>query len=207
MPLLLLIRHGQNDFVKKGKLAGRQPGIHLNETGLQEAADLATALAGQPVTAIYSSPLERALETAAPLAEQKQLDIKIFPELSDTDIGKWENQSLKSLRKNKLWDTVQHAPSRMNFPQGESFLESQTRAVNIIETILRAHKPKDLIAIFTHADPIKLAVAYYLGMPLDHFQRIMIDTGSISILRLGDRSASLMRLNFKPAAFVDLSII
>jgi broad specificity phosphatase PhoE len=193
MPLLLLIRHGQNDFVKKGRMAGR-----LNEKGQEEAAELAQALAEAPIKAIYSSPLERAVETAEPLAQAKGLEVQIRPGLLESDIGKWQNKSIKSLRRQKIWKIVQSAPSRVRFPEGESFLEAQARLVDEVEAICAAHKPDDLIALVFHSDPIKLVVAYYLGMPLDHFQRLAADTGSMTILHLGKSSAHLVKLNQKP---------
>ena len=90
MPLLLLIRHGENDYVKTGKMAGRIPGVHLNEKGQKQARALADALTQVPIKAIYSSPLERAMETAAPIAESHKLTILQEPALMDTDIGKWQ---------------------------------------------------------------------------------------------------------------------
>jgi probable phosphomutase (TIGR03848 family) len=198
MPLLLLIRHGQNDYVKKGRMAGRQPGVHLNERGQTEAAELAQALAEAPIKAVYSSPLERAVETAEPIAQAKGLEVQLRPGLLEADIGKWQNKSIKSLRRQKVWQIVQSAPSRMRFPEGESFLETQMRLVEEIEAICTNHKPDDLIALVFHSDPIKLVVTYYLGLPLDNFQRLAVDTGSVTILHLGRTNAHLIKLNQKP---------
>ena len=172
MPLLLLIRHGENDFVKTGKLAGHLSGIHLNERGQKQAQALGEALIRVPIKAIYSSPLERAMETAAPVATAHKLDIIQEPNLVDANVGKWQGKSLKSLRLTKAWKVVQHSPSRFQFPEGESFIDVQTRIADTLESIMRKHsKPKDIIAVVFHADPIKLAVAHFLGLPLDHFQR------------------------------------
>ncbi len=198
MPLLLLIRHGENEFVKTGKMAGRLPGVHLNERGQKQAAELAEALKKVPLKAIYSSPLERAVETAEPIAEGRKLEIQLRPELMDNDIGKWQGRSLKQLSRTKKWKIVQQAPSRFTFPDGESFLETQARIASCLDEIAATHKPKDIVAVVFHADPIKLAVAHYLGMPLDHFQRLGCDTGSVTFLYVGEGSAYLMRLNQKP---------
>lgn len=92
MPLLLLIRHGENNFVKTGKMAGRIPGVHLNERGQKQAQALGEALLDVPIKAIYSSPLERAMETATPIAESHKLKIVQEPDLMDTDIGKWQGR-------------------------------------------------------------------------------------------------------------------
>jgi len=198
MPLLLLIRHGENEFVKTGKMAGRLPGVHLNDRGCQQAADLAEALKDVPLKAIYSSSLERAIETAEPIAEGRKLEIQLRPELMDTNIGKWQGRTLKSLSKLKKWKIVQQAPSRFTFPEGESFLENQTRIVSTLDQIAASHNPKDVVAVVFHADPIKLAIAHYLGMPLDHFQRLACDTGSVSVLYLSETGAHILKLNQRP---------
>lgn len=198
MPLLLLIRHGENDFVKTGKLAGRLPEVHLNERGRQQAEELAEALTNIPIKAIYSSPLERAQETAAPLAAKLGLDVQIRPGLIETGIGEWAGQELKALRKLPEWKVVQDAPSRFRFPEGESFAECQTRLVSEIESIVKAHERQDIIACVSHSDPIKLITAYYLGMPLDHFQRLGCDTASVTVLLLGEKGVLLSKLNQRP---------
>ena len=198
MPLLLLIRHGENEYVKTGKMAGRLPGVHLNERGRQQAADLAKALANVPLKAIYASPLERALETAEPIAGGRKIEIQLRPELMDNDIGKWQGRTLKSLRRMKKWQIVQQTPSRFTFPEGESFLQAQSRVASCLDEIAASHKPKDIVAVVFHADPIKLAVAYYLGMPLDHFQRLGCDTGSVTVLHLSETGAHLIKLNQRP---------
>lgn len=199
MPLLLLIRHGENDYVKSGRMAGRLPGIHLNEKGQKQAQALADALKDVPLKAVYSSPLERAMETAKPIAESHKLKIFQEPDLMDTDIGKWQGRSWRVLGLTKVWRIVQNAPSRFRFPEGESFVEAQTRCANALENIINKHnKPKDIIAIVFHADPIRLAVAHFLGMPLDHFQRLSCDTGSMTVLNASEARANLVRLNQRP---------
>lgn len=199
MPLLLLIRHGENDFVKSGKMAGRLPGVHLNEKGQKQAQALAEALKDIPLKAVYSSPLERAMETAKPIAESHKLKIVEQPDLMDTDIGKWQGKSWRVLGLTKLWKVVQNAPSRFRFPEGESFLEAQTRYVNAIERIIQTNnKPKDVIVVVFHADPIKLVVAQFLGMPLDHFQRLSCDTGSLTAIHASETTVNLIKLNQRP---------
>jgi probable phosphoglycerate mutase len=199
MPLLLLIRHGENDYVKTGKMAGRIPGVHLNEKGKKQAEALGEALKDVPIKAIYASPLERAMETAHPIAESHKLKINQEPDLMDTLIGKWQGRSWKILRLTKAWKIVQNAPSRFRFPDGESFPECQMRIVNVLERVIQKHnKPQDVIAVVFHADPIKLAVAHFLGMPLDHFQRLSCDTGSLTAIYAGEASANLIKLNQRP---------
>jgi probable phosphomutase (TIGR03848 family) len=198
MPLLLLIRHGDNDYKKNGRFAGHLPAIHLNEHGQEQARQLGEALEDVPLTAIYSSPLERALETAMPIAATRGLDILIDTGLIETNIGKWQGRSLNVVRLTKVWKTVQTAPSRFQFPGGESFHECQARVVTALDAILRTHKSKDILACVFHADPIKLAVAHYLGLPLDYFQRLGCDTGSVTVLSIREMGASLMKLNQRP---------
>ena len=125
MPLLLLIRHGENDYTKTHKLAGRLPGVHLNEHGQKQARALAEALTQVPIKAVYSSPLERAVETATPIAKARGLKIQIEKGLLETNVGKWQGRSLASLRLQKQWRVVQQAPSRAQFPEGETFYELQ----------------------------------------------------------------------------------
>src|SRR6266508_3771870 len=199
MPLLILIRHGENDFVKTGKLPGQSAGIHLNERGQKQAQALGEALKEVPIKAIYASPLERALETAEPIAESHNLQIIQEPDLMDAKVGKWEGKSLKALRLTNAWKIVQHSPSRFQFPEGESFVSLQTRLVNVLEGIVKKYnKPKDIVALVFHADPIKLAVAHFLGMPLDHFQRLSCDTGSVTALFIGVMGANLLKFNQRP---------
>lgn len=199
MPTLLLIRHGENDYVKTGKMAGRIPGVHLNEKGKKQAEALGEALKDVPIKAVYSSPLERAIETATPIAESHKLKIIQNANLLDTNVGKWQGKSLALLRLKKEWKIVQNAPSRFHFPEGESFLDLQTRIANVMEEIVKTHnKPKDIIAVVFHADPIKLAVSHFLGLPLDHFQRLSCDTGSLTAIYAGEAGANLLKLNQRP---------
>lgn len=198
MPILLLIRHGENDYTKKHKLAGHLPDVHLNERGQKQAQELAEALKDVPIKTVYSSPLERAVETATPIATVRRLEVQIEAGLIETDIGKWQGRSVAALRLQKHWKVIQHAPSRAQFPEGETFHECQARVVSVLDAIIRRHKPQDIIACVFHADPIKLAIAHFLGMPLDHFQRLGCDTGSVSVLYVSEMGATLMHHNQRP---------
>ena len=194
MTQLLLIRHGENEYTRTGKLAGWTNGVSLNEAGRKQAEALAERLMPAPIKFIYSSPLERAQETAAPVAKAKKLKVEVVPGLGEVRYGKWTGKSLKVLARTKLWRTVQQLPSAMEFPDGETMRGAQIRMVDAIDSIVRAH-PKAMVAVFTHSDPIKLAVAYYLGMPIDLFQRLVIQTASITLLRLGEGAPSLVKFN------------
>ena len=198
MHLLLLIRHGENDYTKKHKLAGYTPDVHLNERGQSQAQALADALKEVPIKAIYSSPLERAIETATPIAAARRLEVQVEAGLLETNVGKWQGRSLAALRLQKHWKVVQSAPSRAQFPEGETFYECQARIVTALDSIARKYKPQNIVACVFHADPIKLAVAHYIGLPLDHFQRLSCDTGSLTALYVGESGANLIKLNQRP---------
>lgn len=198
MPTILLIRHGENEYVKKGRLAGRLPGIHLNEKGLSQAELLGKSLAKVPIKAVYSSPLERAAETAKPIAKAHKLKVIKRDGLLELDMGKWENKTLKQLRRQKLWKVVQQSPSLARFPEGETFAEAQHRITTELQTLSARHKPKDIIVCVGHSDMIKLAVAFYLGLHLDMFQRLIVSPGSISTLHITKTHALLINLNNNP---------
>lgn len=199
MPTLLLIRHGENDFVKTGRMAGHTPGVNLNDHGKSQAEKLANGLKKAPIIAVYSSPLERAIQTATPIAGALQLEIQVKPNLIESYIGEWQGQELKAVKTLPVWSVVQNHPSRFRFPGGESFVEMQTRVVEALEEIAKSHAAEDLVACVFHADPIKLALAHYLGMPLDHFQRLSCDTASVSVLRLGQEGeAQVAGMNLHP---------
>ena len=193
MTPVFLIRHGQNDYVTQGKLAGWLPGVHLNAEGRQQAADTAEFLRSTKLQAVYSSPLERATETAAEIAAAQRRKVIIEQDLGEVRIGRWEGLSLKAARRRKLWPVIQNRPSLARFPEGESFMEAQARVVEAVERLRNKHS--GAIACVSHADPIKLAIAYYIGLPLDAFQRLTIAPASVSELRLEDGSARLIRLN------------
>ena len=197
MPIILLIRHGENDYVKKHRLAGRIPGVHLNANGQKQAQALAEKLGSAPVKAIYSSPLERAVETAAPIAQALGLEIQPRQGLVEVDFGEWQDQRLKALSRTKLWKVVQAAPSRMRFPGGEAIVDAQHRICQELEAIARGHEPKDMVVCVSHSDPIKLAVAYFIGLPLDMFQRLNVAPASITALHLGEAGSHLLNLNYE----------
>lgn len=185
MTHILLIRHAVNDFVKTGKLAGRTPGVHLNDDGKAQAEALGERLADMKLHQIISSPLDRTQETAQAVAQHHpHLEIQTNEEIGEVDYGDWQGAKINSLRSRKMWGVIQEYPTRAYFPNGETMRNVQTRAVNEIERLAQAH-PSDTIAIFSHADLIKMVVAHYLGMHLDVFQRIVISPASITGIQLG----------------------
>lgn len=193
MTLVLLIRHGTNDWVH-GRLAGWTPGVHLNDAGRQQAESLATRLAPIPLDAIYTSPLERTLETARAVAAPRAMPLHIVDALGEVKYGEWNGAELKELYKHELWPGVQFYPSGTRFPAGETLGESQTRMVAAIDT-LRARHPKGIIAVVSHADMIRLALAYYIGIHVDLFQRLEIQPCSLSALQFSKMGPRLVAYN------------
>jgi len=196
MTQFLLIRHGQNDLVNQRRIAGWTPGVHLNQEGRAQASDLAERLNQLSIKAVYSSPLERCMETAEIVARRHGIAVTPFDDVGEVRFGEWEGSALDDLIKKKSeWFAVQHFPSRFRFPQGESFIEVQHRAVRALELIAGQHE-KDMVAVVSHADVIKLILAHYLGVHIDLFQRIMISPASVSVVALtGKGSARIMRVN------------
>ena len=185
MTQILLLRHAVNDFVKTGKLAGWTPEVHLNEEGKAQAEALGKRLADAPIKHLYASPLERTMETAEAIRQfHPHLEIIVTHELGEVRYGDWEGKSIAALQSRKMWHLVQEYPSRAYFPNGETMRGVQMRAVNAIEEIAAAH-PRELVAIVSHADLIKMVLAHYLGMHLDNFQRIVVSPASINSLMLG----------------------
>ena len=200
MTTFLLIRHGENDWVGR-RLPGWTPGIHLNTRGHAQAEALAALLRPVRLAAVYASPLERALETARPLAKAKGLSVRRGLGLAEMQVGDWQGQSLRRLSRTKLWPVIQHAPSLARFPGGESFAEAQARIVAALEAMRLQHSsPRAVVACFSHGDMIKMAVAHYIGLPLDMFQRLATDPASITALHVGRDRAFLLRLNDTRAA-------
>ncbi len=195
MTTILLIRHAVNDFVKTGKLAGRLPGVHLNEEGVAQAKALGKRLAEAPLQSVYASPMERTMETAEAIAlHHPRLAASPLPQISEVEYGAWQGKAIGDLQKRKMWAVVQEYPSRARFPGGETLRGAQTRAVDAIEDLARQH-PDGMIALVFHADLIKLALAHYLGMHLDAFQRIVISPASISTLQLGHSRPFIVAMN------------
>jgi probable phosphomutase (TIGR03848 family) len=182
--LLLLVRHGETPTTGT-VLPGRAAGLHLSDRGRVQAERVADRLAGLSVNAIYSSPLERASETAEPAAARTALAVNRDDGLLECDFGDWTGAAIADLAALPEWQTVQHSPSEFRFPNGESFPEMQARIVGALEA-LRTDHAGGVVVCFSHADPIKAAVAHALGTPLDLFQRIVISPGSVSAIAFVD---------------------
>jgi probable phosphomutase (TIGR03848 family) len=193
MAILVLVRHGATDQTGK-RLYGRKPGIHLSQLGREQAAEVARRLSVLPIEAVYASPLERCLETAAPIADALGLQVRPEPGLLETDIGAWTGRTFGQVRRARLWRRILAVPSSERFPEGESLAEVQGRAVAAVETIGGRHARRPAVLV-SHGDPIRLVLAHYAGVHLDLFQRLNVAPGSVSVVATGDRGPRLMRLN------------
>ncbi|MEY4340004.1 MAG: hypothetical protein RLZ14_1854 [Actinomycetota bacterium] len=201
--LVLLVRHGQTPTTGK-LLPGRAPGLHLADAGVQQAQRAAERIASlAKVDAIYASPLERARETAAPIAAARGMKVAIDKGLLECDFGDWTGAELKNLMKLPEWGTVQRAPSTFTFPNGESFTAMQNRIVGAIDR-LRAKHPGGTIVCVSHADPIKAAVAHAMGTHIDLFQRIVISTCSITAIAYGAGAPVVLTVNSTGGSLAEL---
>lgn len=192
--LILYVRHGQTPTTGK-VLPGRAAGLHLAEKGTAQAAAVAERIAGLArVDAVYASPLERARETAAPIARARGLKVTIEKGLLECDFGAWTGAELKALAKLPEWATVQRYPSGFRFPDGESFVEMSARICDTAVK-LRDRHPGGVVVAVSHADPIKAAVADALGTHLDLFQRIVISTCSVTAIAYGAAGPAVLTVN------------
>jgi probable phosphomutase (TIGR03848 family) len=201
--LFLLVRHGLTPTTGK-ILPGRAPGLHLADTGqaqAQAAADRIAAL--KQVDAIYSSPLERARETAAPIAKTRGLKVHADKGLLECNFGEWTGAELKKLMKLPEWGTVLRAPSTFRFPGGESFTEMQGRMVNTIDRLRAAHQGGVVVCV-SHADTIKAAVAHAMGTHIDLFQRIVISPCSITAIAYSPGGPVVLTVNSTGGSLAEL---
>lgn len=195
MSQVLLIRHAVNEYVTTGKLAGRLEGVHLNEEGKAQASALGQRLAHAPLRVIYASPLERTMETARAIQEHHpNLPLIEHEGILEVDYGDWQDKKIHDLSRRKMWEVIQEYPSRAYFPNGETMRNAQNRVVDVIENLAQKHGD-EMIALVFHADLIKMAVAHYLGVHLDNFQRIVISPASISTIVLGHSRPFIATVN------------
>ena len=193
MTLLYFVRHGVTDHTGH-RLSGWMEDVHLSEKGREHADAVAVMLAGIRCKAVYSSPIDRTVETARPIAARHDLGVKVRRNLGEVDYGTWTNRSFRSLARTKLWTTVQRYPSGARFPHGETLREVQTRAVTEVDKLVAQH-PKQAICCVSHADVIRLVVAHFMGIHIDLFQRIVIGPASVSVVGLDEDGPRILSLN------------
>lgn len=195
--IFILIRHGSHDRLGS-VLCGRMAGVTLSAQGRAEADLLADRLSGQRLTAVLSSPLERAVETATPIAERQGLPLTIEAALNELDLGAWSGKRFEELHGDPAWDLWNRArshgrPTPGGTP-GESMAEAQTRIAALLDRLRRAN-PGGTLALVSHGDIIKAALAHALGLPLDFHGRFEISPASRSVLIAGDWGLKVHSIN------------
>jgi probable phosphomutase (TIGR03848 family) len=199
VPTLILLRHAKSSANGAGVLAGRTPGVQLDETGTAQADTVVRRLAGVPLAEIVTSPMVRCEQTVAPLAADRGLVPTVEPELSEVDYGSWTGSALKALSKEPLWRVVQSHPSAAVFPGGEGLAGMQARAVAAVRRhdarIAAEHGPRAVWLACSHGDVIKAVLADALATHLDNFQRIIVDNCSISVVIYTETRPFVARIN------------
>jgi probable phosphoglycerate mutase len=193
MTMLLLVRHGATDAAGK-IITGRLPGYALNNQGRAQAAALAACLSTLKLEAAYSSPLERARDTAAAIALPHGLGVVERDAMTDIDFGQWNAQPIADLESVSAFRRFNAHRAFCSIPDGERMSAVQSRMVEALAEIAEAHPGGTVVAV-SHGDPIRLAVAFFLGLAVDHVHRLEISTGSITALELNDADAKLHALN------------
>ncbi|ALI98304.1 histidine phosphatase family protein [Rufibacter tibetensis] len=193
MTKLLLIRHATTNSVGK-RLSGRTPGVLLNEEGEAQARQLAQRLSHLPISAIYSSPLERTRQTADFLAQAQGLQTSIDEAFLELNFGDWTNLVFEELSGNAEFQRFNTFRSFTRIPGGEMMLEAQARFMAGLQKLCAKH-PHETVAVVSHSDLIKAAVAYYAGIPLDMFQRLEISPASVSIIEVYEETARILLIN------------
>jgi probable phosphomutase (TIGR03848 family) len=190
---LILVRHAVTAHTGP-LLSGRMPGIELSDKGVGQAEAAATRLAKLPIAAIYASPIERTTQTAQRIAALHSMDVLPLPGVIEADYGDWTGGKIADLARTDEWKVVQVAPSRAQFPGGESIRAMQSRMVDALDAVVAAH-PHETIVVVSHADPIKSAIAHYTGMHLDLFQRLHVSPASATVLDFHAYGALLVKCN------------
>ena len=192
--VVILVRHGHTPTTGK-ILPGRTKGLHLSDLGKEQAEKVASHLSSlNSISAVYSSPMERTFETAKPIAKAFGKSVLKHQGLIEADFGKWTGRKLSELRKLKDWEKVQKNPSLFRFPDGESFMEMQSRMVTTVTNICENHRGEIIVAV-SHADTIKAFLTAALGTPLDLFQRLHISPCSVSPVIFGTQSPFVLAVN------------
>ena len=193
---LLLIRHGESEANAKGILAGRLSGVALSPQGKSQASILNRAINKLSRPCLYSSPIQRCLETARlAVASSSYDEILIDDNLAEVDYGDWSGKKLEDLEKLEEWSYLQKSADSFSFPGGESFKEVNTRLERYLEGLLQRHKENASVVAFSHADIIKVLVTKALAVSISKIQRIRIDPASITEFELSTEGLSIERVN------------
>ena len=195
MSTVILLRHGRSTANVAGVLAGRTPGVSLDDVGRGQAEEVAKRLDGITIDALVSSPMDRCQQTVAPLAAATGLTVRIEPRLAEVDYGDWTGKALGDLSGEDLWRTVQSHPSAAVFPGGEGLAAVGVRAVAAIRELVAELGPDAVILACSHGDVIKAVLADALGLHLDGFQRIVVAPASLSVVRYTPLRPFVERVN------------
>ena len=193
MTTFLLIRHAQTDIISTGP-AGRLAGVHLNDVGRAQAEALAARLGGVKAAAVYSSPLERATETAAPMAARFGVAVQTLEEVGELHYGEWTGRDFNDLASDPAWHRYNAMRSLARIPGGEMMIEAQARVVAALERLRLAHR-QATVAVVSHADIIKAALMHYLGMPMDFVHRLEISPASVSVVAIDALAVRVLAVN------------
>ncbi len=193
MTAVFLVRHGAHDRLGR-YLDGRRPGIHLSDEGRAQARQVGERLARASIGAVYSSPLARAWETAVLIGAALGCDVRLEPALEEVDFGTWSGMTFEALRPDEAWQRWNSARSIASTPAGDTMRAVQTRLLDFIDAA-RAGAPDDAFVCVSHADPIKSALAFYLGISLDDLQRFEIAPASVSRIELEPWGARVASMN------------
>lgn len=196
MTIIHLVRHGKTSYTGN-RISGYLPGIHLTDEGKIQVIRAAQYLEKSPITAVYASPLERTMETAAFLVEEFNLDIREVDFLKEINFGKLQGMG-EDLVHEPSWQVFQHTPSKAEFPQGESVIAAQTRVVEGLNWLAQIHAPSEEIVCVSHCEAIRLALAYALQKPLDSYKEITTDTASISKVNWEPDHQQVISMNIIP---------
>lgn len=194
MSIFLLIRHGNSEAVDY--IPGRAPGVHLSKTGKQQAKELAENLTSIQIDMLISSPLDRTIETAHFIAEKKSLFTEVNEAFLEIEFGEWTGKSFAELEKDTQWKNFHTFRAGTKIPLGELITETQNRFVTEIIALRKLH-PEKTIAIVSHGDPIRAAICYFTGIPLNMMLGITIGTASVSVLEINEWGSTLHCLNHK----------
>ncbi len=207
MSVVVLVRHGRTTANASGVLAGWSPDVHLDEVGVEQARRVGERLAPLRLSAVVASPLERTRETAASIADaqRRRIVVETDERIGECHYGDWTGKKLTDLAREPLWKTVQGRPSAVTFPEGESMLHMQHRAVAAVHAWNERVGARGLYVIVSHGDVIKSILSDALGMHLDSFQRIVVDPGSVSVVRYTRDGSSVLRMNDMATDLGDLA--
>lgn len=205
MTTVFFLRHAESTANRNGTLAGRLPDISLSERGFRESRKLVKILSDLEFDLIISSPIQRCVETLNPFLKKSGKSLTFEPGFQEMDYGTWSGKELKKLSKKPEWKLVQSNPEKFRFPKGESFKEASQRVSAALERI-KEQNPRKRILVATHGDIIKLAITLTLGLPINKFQKLIVDPASISTIDLEHKKVISLNQKTRKQWSFDVSV-